>query len=75
MWNLRVVNWKEDGEEVIEVREVYYSPEGIPWGHCQATAMGSNKEDVERYLSWMVEALTKPILTEQDFHAYLTDIH
>jgi hypothetical protein len=64
-WNLRLVKMESEeypDEKYIEIREVYYDQIGKPLGHSAATMGGENKDEIEQYLVWAVEALNKPIL-------------
>jgi hypothetical protein len=62
-WNLRLVNVSEpDGEEYIEVCEVFYDNMGKPLGYTPATMSGADREEIKQYISWALEALDKPVL-------------
>ena len=54
------------GEKYIEIREVYYDQVGKPLGHSAATMGGEDKDEIEQYLVWAMEALNKPILNFGD---------
>jgi hypothetical protein len=62
MWNYRVVKEKENGEEWLEVREVYYDQLGKPMGHCTATVGGETLGEIEIVLDMMAQALNKPVI-------------
>jgi hypothetical protein len=63
MWNYRVIKEKENDEEWLEVREVYYDQLGKPMGHCTATVGGETLGELETILEMMRKSLEKPILT------------
>ena len=68
-WNLRLVNMESEealGEKYIEIREVYYDQVGKPLGHSAATMGGEDKDEIEQYLVWAMEALNRPILNFGD---------
>jgi hypothetical protein len=62
MWNYRVVKEKENGEEWLEVREVYYDQLGKPMGHCTATVSGETLGEIEIVLDMMAQAFNKPVI-------------
>ena len=65
-WNLRLVNMTDPeypNEEYIEIREVFYDQIGKPLGHSTATMGGADKDEIEQYLVWAMEALNKNIIT------------
>ena len=62
-WNLRVVDQSEDGEDYLEVCEVYYDEIGIPMGYCKAAMSGETIEDIQQYLMWALAALDQPVLS------------
>jgi hypothetical protein len=61
-WNLRLVDVSEDGEEYLEVCEVFYDTMGKPLGYTPATMSGEDIEDIRTYINWALEALDKPVL-------------
>jgi hypothetical protein len=68
-WNLRLVNMTSEefpDEDYIEIREVYYDQMGKPLGHSTATLGGQDKDEIQTYLKWAMEALDKPVLTFGD---------
>jgi hypothetical protein len=68
-WNLRLVDVSEpDGEEYIEVCEVFYDTMGKPLGYTPATMSGENKEEIRTYVGWALEALDKPVLKFKENH-------
>ena len=68
-WNLRLVKMESEefpDEIYVEIREVYYDQIGKPLGHSAATMGGEDKDEIEQYLVWAMEALNKPILNFGD---------
>jgi hypothetical protein len=62
-WNLRLVNVSEsNGEDCIEVCEVFYDTMGKPLGYTPAIMSGADREEIKQYISWALEALDKPVL-------------
>jgi len=73
-WNCRVVKHIEDGEEILEVCEVYYNSLGQPCAYCVASASGETVEDLQQYVDRMMEATAYPILEyNKDFGAWDSD--
>lgn len=69
-WNLRLVDLSEpDGEEYVEVCEVFYDNMGKPLGYTPATMSGENKEEIKQYINWALEALDKPVLKFKENNA------
>lgn len=72
-WNYRIVHsLRPDGTEsgemddVYEVHEVYYDRETIlAWGETQAP-FGESVDGLRRDLTYMLEALDKPVLERAD---------
>ena len=62
MWNYRAVKFKEDEEEYLEIREVYYDTLGNPMGHCSATVSGETLGELETVLQMMSSALGKTVI-------------
>jgi tetrahydromethanopterin S-methyltransferase subunit H len=69
-WNLRLVDVSEDGENYIEVCEVFYDTMGKPLGYTPATMSGENVEDIRNYVEWALEALDKPVLKFKENNAH-----
>jgi len=69
-WNLRLVDVSEDGEECIEVCEVFYDTMGKPLGYTPATMSGENAEEIRIYIKWALEALDKPVLKFKENNAH-----
>jgi len=85
-WNYRVVNLKSEnaGEDWYCIREVYYSDDNEPEGHCDIAVGSDSPEDLANVLQMMGKALTLPVLEESDFSQgeplsefmqYVTDNH
>lgn len=74
-WNIRVVQWTEGEEAYIGLREVYYTEGGLPYGHCEAVAVGNTRDELDQYMEWMEIAMTLPILYEADLNAVSTELH
>ena len=62
MWNYRVIKFKEDAEEYLEIQEVYYDTLGKPMGYCNASVVGETLGEIETVLQMMTSALSKPVL-------------
>ena len=64
MWNYRVVKCTDEseGEEWLEIREVYYDQLGKPMGHCTATVGGESLAEVEIVLGMMAQSLSRAVL-------------
>lgn len=68
-WNLRLVDVSEpDGEDYIEVCEVFYDNMGKPLGYTPASMSGETKEEIRTYIQWALEALDKPVLKFKENH-------
>lgn len=68
MWNYRIVKWvDDDGEDVFEIREVYYDEKGNPYGHCTAAVFGATMEELGDSMNYLQLAFVKPVLNENDF--------
>lgn len=67
MWNYRLVKIEDDGENFLEIREVFYDSEGIPFGHSTATVYGETVIEIESTLNYMIKALDKPTLYSDSF--------
>jgi hypothetical protein len=61
-WNIRLVQYQEEGESVLALAEVYYNTLGKPMGYCMASAVGESIDDLHEYVDWMKEALAYPII-------------
>lgn len=64
-WNYRVVMWDEDDADqdfMLEIREVFYDVDGVPYAHGMATAMSENIEGLHEVLDMMRLAFTKDVL-------------
>jgi hypothetical protein len=73
-WNYRVVDMRtveNDGEtyadDWLEMREVYYNEKDEPCGHCTASVLGEDINEMQEQLDRMLEASAKPILRDEDF--------
>jgi hypothetical protein len=61
-WNIRLVQYSEDREAILEIAEVYYNIEGKPSGFCMARASGATVDELHEYVDRMKEALAYPVL-------------
>jgi len=61
-WNIRLVQYSEDDEVIIEIAEVYYNIEGKPCGFCVARPSGATVDELRDYVDRMMEACAYPIL-------------
>ena len=73
-WNYRVVDMRtieNDGEtyaeDWLEMREVYYNEKDEPCGHCTASVLGEDINEMQEQLDRMMEASAKPTLRGEDF--------
>ena len=67
--DFRLVRLPEDcfGDIILEVRQVVYDNNNVPICHG-AVYVGSDTIDgVRQVMGWHQEALSKPVLTEEDF--------
>jgi hypothetical protein len=73
-WNYRVLQKRGDGEVFYQIHEVYYDEEGRPRAATvdPPGVHGDSLEDLEWSLEQMKLALTKPVLTDQDFEGSAT---
>lgn len=62
MWNHRVVHQKDQSGDFYEIAEVFYDIDNIPYAFGQATVCGDKLEFLSEQLSWMMDALSKPVL-------------
>jgi hypothetical protein len=62
MWNHRVVK-NDESEELYELAEVFYDVDGLPYAYGKAIVSGDKLETLSEQLSWMMDALSKPVLT------------
>jgi len=65
-WNHRLMKRTEHDETLLYVVEVYYDSKDnsiIGWTEKESV-YGENLDEVRQTLSWMIEALDKPILDE-----------
>jgi hypothetical protein len=53
--------------EGMEMREVYYDDNAVPFGHSNATVFSEDVEDMKLYINHMKEAFTLPILFPDSF--------
>jgi hypothetical protein len=60
-WNHRVVR-TNDSEEYLELAEVFYDSDDLPYAYGNATVGGDTLEELQVQLFWMMESLSKPIL-------------
>jgi len=68
-WNYRVLAHKDGDEMYFMMHEVYYNKDGIPNSYtANGVGLGSNSiEGLEWGLDKMKEALSKPILSIENF--------
>jgi len=68
-WNHRVVDMstENDGDPLVELREVFYDRNGIPVGHGGPSVMSETMEGLREVVDRMKEALDQPVLTPEDF--------
>jgi hypothetical protein len=66
-WNNRVVRFKKDDDDWLEICEVFYH-DGNPIGHTGegVTVCGENVQALRVTLERMLECLNKPILDEME---------
>ena len=63
-WNYRLV--KEDG--IIQLAEIHYHKDGMPYGWSEAFVLGDNLEEVQKVYKMIQPAFDNPILNaETDF--------
>ena len=67
MWNYRIVAWKDDHsfeeESLLEIREVYYDVDGVPYAHGGASILSENFSGLHDVMDMMALAFTKNTLT------------
>lgn len=70
-WNYRVTKRKILGEDVFEIREVYYDKKGKveAWSGDAIEPCATSKVDLQKDLVRMVEATTKPIIDLDELEA------
>ena len=69
-WNYRVVSYTDvEGETHLGIHEVYYDKDGRPSMYTESAMApyGETLEELTKDLEHMRVALTKPVLTEEDF--------
>lgn len=66
MWNHRVVKETYENENHFEIFEVFYDSDGLPYAYGKATISGDKLEYLSEQLSWMMDALSKPVLIYPD---------
>jgi len=68
-WNHRVVDMtsENEGDPLVELREVFYDRDGIPVGHGELSIMSETMEGLREVVDRMKEALDQPVLTPEDF--------
>lgn len=65
LWNYRVMKRIKNDETIFFVTEVYYQDNGSVIGWTEGKdAWGENLEELRNSLTWMLEALDKPVLDE-----------
>lgn len=65
LWNYRVMKRITNEEDVFFITEVYYQDNGAVLGWTEGKdAWGENPQELRQSLTWMLEALDKPILDE-----------
>jgi hypothetical protein len=66
-WNNRVVRFKKDDDDWLEICEVFYH-DGGPIGHTGegVTVCGENVQELRVTLERMLKCLDKPILDEME---------
>lgn len=76
-WNHRVVEFgpTESSETYHEIREVFYNPDGTPWGHGSASLRTYPQEEDDGGWPWIqdmvAKAIAAPVLKESDFVAHV----
>ena len=72
-WNIRVVQYIEDEETILEIAEVYYNEVGKPCGFHITRASGESIDELHDYTDRMKEALAYPVLEfDKDFDNWNT---
>lgn len=68
-WNYRVIKHEKEGQTWLSIHEVYYGDDGKLTGFTvRATEVLADDEvGVKEQLERMMEAMTKPVLTPEDF--------
>ena len=68
-WNHRVVDMstENDGDPLVELREVFYDRNGIPVGHGGPSVMSETMEGLREVVDRMKKAIDQPVLTPEDF--------
>ena len=61
-WNYRLARHTEDGEDVYDIREVYYNANGVEllWTDVPAAPHGVSNVELAGDLEEMLEATTRP---------------
>jgi hypothetical protein len=65
-WNHRVVKETYESEHNFEICEVFYDSDGLPYAYGNATVASDKLEELSEQLSWLMDALSKPVLTYPD---------
>ena len=70
-WNHRVVKFvdAEYGDEWLSIQEVYYNMDGKPRGCGDPSTMSESLDGLKEVVARMQEALTQPVLTDEDFES------
>lgn len=64
-WNYRVMARNEGEETNLYITEVYYNSDGSTIGWTEGKEVyGENIDELRQNLTWMLEALDKPVLDE-----------
>jgi len=65
LWNYRVMKRISNEEDIFFITEVYYQDDGSVIGWTEGKdAWGENPDELRQALTWMLEALDKPVLDE-----------
>lgn len=65
LWNYRVMSRVKNDETILFVTEVFYQDDGSVIGWTEGKdAWGENLDELRQSLTWMLEALDKPVLDE-----------
>ena len=68
-WNHRVVDMtsENEGDPLVELREVFYDRDGIPVGHGGPSVMSETMEGLREVVDRMKKAIDQPVLKPEDF--------
>lgn len=69
MWDYRVVRRLHRGESWLQICEVYFDDDGLPYAFCGATAEGETEEELGEDVRGFTEALSKPVIDEREITA------